>query len=109
AISNNKVYAAYNRYLNVYDISDPSMPIHITKYKRPPCPIEVISPNDNLFTLSVGDSVVIKAFDCSIPDTIVFIDSLALFTALPGFNVGSLFYDSQYVYCSHAAFIAILS
>lgn len=103
------LYTARHRNLGIYDVADPANPESLYSYVNPqPYTLDVLY-DTILFTFSLHDSVLIQAFDCSIPDSISILDEIAIAVPNPQFNVGTLFFDSPYLYCGHYDLLSILS
>lgn len=107
--SDDILYIANDRDLNIYDITDPTAPLLLVNYTNPiPYTFDVCIDGNTLFLLSLGDSIILSAFDCSTPDSLRLIDTISLFVSNPGYTYCDLFFEMPYLYCGHRELLSIL-
>jgi hypothetical protein len=107
---NNTLYSALYADLNIHDVSDPQTPLLLKHYTNPvPYTVYAYCDGNYLFTLSVRDSVIISAFDCSVPESLVLLDVYSLSVPISLYTLGELYYESPYLYCGYPDLCASLA
>lgn len=103
--SDSLLFTAYSTYgtlndhcIKIYNVSKPDSITPIGQYLPGPYIPDVALDGSTLFVLLTREYTQVMAFNCTEPESILFIDSLTL---IPGASFGYLYYDPPYIFVGH--------